>query len=577
MSMHSSETRGPAPSILRRALGLLVLLFLALAPAAAAPAELLVDDLRAGVGQPVSGGFTLVRGDEMPREGDVVLTWRTTFGVPLDAPALVPASKDVQSGASVISREDGTCEFTLRGPATAFFSDKEKEAKLKVATVSFTPSAGIVTRRAVGIVNARFEAGDAAFPVDGVEGSIAVALVTNVTSLFTLLCGTVAGIFMLSRVKAFEGFFKYFPPLIWMYFVPMFYTTFGITPDTSALYSPFMSRTLLPATLVLLLIGSDVRAIAQLGFKALAIMLIGTAGIVAGALVSFAIFHGALPEQAWKGIAALSGSWIGGSPNMTAVIESLKAPPSLIGPLVIVDTVCAYTWLGFLIAGSQFQKRIDAFNRADSRVIDEIAVRLKAEEAANSRMPKTADVAIMLAVAFVVSQVCLWLGKPVFAFFDVTLGMKKMGEVLNAFGWGILLITAAGLFLSTTRIRLLEYCGASGLGNVGLFLLLTTYGAQANLRAIMEVPVFFGVGIVWISVHVVVLLVGVRLMRVPIFLGATASMANIGGTASAPVVAASYNPAMAPVGLLMAILGGILGTPVALLVVGTACKAISGE
>lgn len=557
-----------------RAALLALLVFVATAVASravAAPPSIALSDMRAGAGQPVSATVTLDKGDGLPAEGEAVLAWRATFGTAVDAPTLAASSSAVRAGVSVVSREDGVVDFTLSGPAVEFAKGG------KIATISFDPKRSIVTRRTVAVEDARLVSGDAAIRLGAAAGTLAISLVTEATLLFALLSGTVAGIFALSRTRALAKFFEFFPPLIWMYFVPMFYTTFGITPDGSPLYSPFMSRIVLPAILVLLLIGSDVRALAQLGFKALAIMLIGTTGIVLGAIASFAIFHGALPEESWKGIAALSGSWIGGSPNMTAVIESLKTPPSLIGPLVIVDTVCAYSWLGFLIAGSQFQKRIDAFNRADSRVIDEIAARLSAEEAANSRMPRTADMAMMIAVAFVVSQLCLWLGKPVFDFFDVTLGMKKMGEVLSSFGWGILLITAAGLLLSTTKVRNLEFCGASALGNVGLFILLTTYGAQANLRAIMEVPVFFGVGVVWILVHVAVLLTGVRLMRVPVFLGATASMANIGGTASAPVVAAAYNPAMAPVGLLMAILGGVLGTPVALLVVATACRAISGE
>jgi len=544
---------------------------LLVAGAASAAPSIALSDLRAGAGQPVSSNVTFAANDWTPTEAQAVVAWRATFHTPVDAPTLAPASSAVQAGVSVVSREDGVVDFTLTGPA----ADIAKGGR--IATISFDPEKSIVTRRAVAIEDARLVSGETAERLDATAPTLSVALVVDPTMLFTVLCATIAGIYALARRPALRKFFDFFPPLIWMYFVPMFYTTFGITPDASPLYSPFMSRTVLPAILVLLLIGSDVRAIAQLGLKALAIMLIGTASIVLGAIVSFALFHNHLPEQSWKGIAALSGSWIGGSPNMTAVIESLKAPPSLIGPLVIVDTVCAYSWLGILIAGSQFQKRIDAFNRADSSVVDQIAARLKAEEAANSRMPKTADMAMMFAVAFVVSQACIWLGKPVFSFFDVTLGMKKMGEVLSAFGWGILLITAVGLILSTTKIRNLEYCGASALGNVGLFLLLTTYGAQANLRAIAEVPVFFAVGVTWILIHVAVLLAGVRLMRVPVFLGATASMANIGGTASAPVVAAAYNPAMAPVGLLMAILGGVLGTPVALVVVATICRSISGE
>lgn len=414
----------------------------------------------------------------------------------------------------------------------------------------------------------------------GESASYATSLITKPVTLFAFLAGVVAAIYWISAIPSLGWFFRYFPPLIWMYFVPMVTTTLGITPDSSTLYSPFMSQVLLPAVLVLLLIPSDVRSIAKLGPKAVIVMLIATAGIAVGAITSFWFFHtffpGSLPPDTWKGVAALSGSWIGGSPNMFAVLESVGTPANIIGPLVVVDTVLAYSWLGILIALSAYQHRIDKFHRADSRVIDEISMKLEAEQTANARAPKTADMAYMIGIAFVVSQVCLAFGGPIYNFVTEDLGFKALGEVINAYGWAILLITAAGLLLSTTRVRHLDYCGASSLGYVGLYLLLTTYGARANLQAVLEVPMFFALGGLWLLIHIAFLYVGMRLTRAPLFLAATSSMANIGGTASAPVVAASYNPSMAPVGLLMAILGSVLGTPVALFIIATTCRAIAG-
>lgn len=400
-------------------------------------------------------------------------------------------------------------------------------------------------------------------------------LITEPAHLLAFLAGIVGLVFWLSTLRPFQTFFRYLPPLIWMYFLPMIATTMGITPDDSPLYSPVMSRILLPAVLVLLLIPSDIRGIAKLGPKAVLMMVAGTFGIVLGATVSFWIFKDKLPEESWKAVAALSGSWIGGSPNMTAVIESLDMPKTLVAPIVIVDTVLAYSWLGLLIALSAYQRQIDKHHKADARVIDELAAHLEAEQATQSRAPRTGDIAMMVGLALVVSQICIWLGGPINLFFTKVLGFKQFGEVINAFGWGILLITAVGLALSTTPVRRLDFCGASAVGNVGLYLLLTSYGARANLNAILEAPMFVAMGAVWIAIHVAVLYAATRLLKAPIFLAATASMANIGGTASAPVVAAAYHPSMAPVGLLMAILGGVLGTPLALFVVAATCKAIS--
>jgi len=149
--------------------------------------------------------------------------------------------------------------------------------------------------------------------------------------------------------------------------------------------------------------------------------------------------------------------------------------------------------------------------------------------------------------------------------------------VLSGFGWGILLITAVCVVMSLTPLRNIDDAGATPIGYAGLYLLLTTFGARADLRNISADDAWlFALGGIWIVTHVVILFIGLRLLRAPLFLGATASMANIGGTASAPVVAAAFHPSLAPVGLVMAILGSVLGTPVALLIIGKLCASISG-
>ncbi|MCC5877343.1 MAG: DUF819 family protein, partial [Candidatus Sumerlaeia bacterium] len=361
---------------------------------------------------------------------------------------------------------------------------------------------------------------------------------------------------------------------------PMTMTTIGITPDSSPLYSPFNLTVLLPAVLVLLLIPSDLRGLARLGGKALLMMAFATTGIVVGAILSFALFNtmfgDSLPEDTWKGVTSLSGSWIGGSANMMAVVGSIQTPPSILGPMIVVDTALAYSWLGILIALSVYQKRVDAYHKADSSAIEEMAAKLTREKEQKAQAPSVADIAIMIALAFVVSQLCLFLAQPLYHFLHEVLQLTAITSVVNAYGWGILLLTVVGLLLSLTPARQLEFRGASSIGYVGLYLLLTGFGAQANFRAILEVPLYFGIGAVMIGTHICFLYIGLRLLRAPMVLAAASSMANIGGTASAPVVAASFNQSLAPLGLVMAILGSTLGTPLALLVVATTTRALSG-
>ncbi len=538
------------------------------------PPTLSVENIRGGIGDHVTFPVVAFHLPENTRAIEWVLDLRlrgveqSTIRMGPDAP--------VNTTVTVEPVEPGTPVFRYRveAPAGATLDDGD------IALVTFKAPKRVVYRKIFKIPQANATLLDGtAVPLEPTTETIAISLISDPVVLFAFLSGVVAMIFWLGQQPYLKKFFHYFPPLIWTYFVPMVCTTVGITPDSSSLYG-FMSRVMLPVILVLLLIPSDVKRLVQLGPKAFFMMLTGTLGIVLGAIGSFALFATILPShlpaEAWKGIAALSGSWIGGSTNMVAVLESVSAPPTIVGPLVVVDTVLAYSWLGLLIALSAYQDRIDRRHKADSSVVDEISSHLQAEHEAHARDPKVVDIALMFGVGFVVSQVCLWLGNPIDQLVAQKLQWHALSAVINAFGWGILLITAASLLLSFTRLRRLDYCGASSIGYVGLYMLLTTYGARANLTAVLEVPIFFGIGFVWLVVHIVILYTGMRLMRAPLFLGATSSMANIGGTASAPVVAAAYNQSMAPIGLLMAILGGVIGTPVALFIVATACRAIRG-
>lgn len=402
-------------------------------------------------------------------------------------------------------------------------------------------------------------------------------------ALAAFLSGVVAVIFGLARWKPLQPMFRYCPPLIWTYFIPMLCSTLGIIPSESEFYTPFMGQIVLPVILVLLLVPTDTRAILRLGPKAVGMMLVGTVGIVAGAALSFGLLHDKFPPGTWKGVAALAGSWIGGSPNMTAVAESVGTDATLLGKLIVVDTVCAYTWLGVLVALTSIQEKVNRVTRADNSIVRDLATRLSQRQAERARPIALLDFALMIGLGLVISQMCLWFGGGIGGWVEqqeATAGFWatiRLSEVLSGFGWGILLITGVSVVLSLTPLRDIDDAGATPVGYFGLYLLLTTFGARADLRNIRpEDGWLFALGAIWITTHVVILMIGLRLLRAPLFLGATGSMANIGGTASAPVVAAAFHPSLAPVGLVMAILGSVIGTPVALLVIGKMCAAMSG-
>jgi uncharacterized membrane protein len=373
-----------------------------------------------------------------------------------------------------------------------------------------------------------------------------------IAALFSAILGFV---FWLDSFDALESVFKYLPPVIWAYFVPMLLTTFGVTPAESPVYE-WMSTYLLPFSLFLLMITVDLNAILRLGPMALFMLGAGTLGIVVGGPIAFGLFMPFFEDpEAWKGFAALSGSWIGGTANMVAMKQSVGTPDSTLGPLLVVDVVAGYGWMGVLIFLSAYQDRFDDWMEADTTTMDNLNEQM--ENAEETRRPVTlADFSVMIGIALAAT-----VGAEALAGYLPELGDPT---IITAGTWAILIVVTAGLLLSFTPLQAMEDAGASRLGYFALYLLLTSIGAKADLAAVLDVPLYLLAGIVWIAIHIAFLLAAARMVRAPLFFVATGSMANVGGAASAPIVAGVYLPAMAPVGLLMGVAGYILGIYAAL-------------
>lgn len=369
------------------------------------------------------------------------------------------------------------------------------------------------------------------------------------------LAGVVALVQRLSRWPRLAFVFDRLPAVFWVYFLPMLSTSAGLTPAESPVY-PALARYLLPCCLALMLLSADLPAIARLGRTALLVMAAGAVGTATGAVVAFEVFRSWLPAEGWKAMAALTATWIGGSANLVAVATTLQLSPELQGVMILVDTLVGYSWMGLLIALAGRQERFDAWNRADRRLVDEIGTHLQKLRAETAHPISVGDASQMVGLALGLTAVCLWAGAQ----------LPPVGRVLNAFSWSVVLVTTISLLLSTTRLARLEGAGASALGYTGFYLLLAGIGAQADLRQIATWPQFVLIGLVVIAVHGAFLFAAIRLLRAPLFFFGSASQACVGGYSSAPVVAAIYHPAMAPVGLLLAVVGNVAGTYVGLLV-----------
>lgn len=374
-------------------------------------------------------------------------------------------------------------------------------------------------------------------------------------AVLAVLVAVLAGLFSLNTTAAGTRVFKVVPLLVFAYFVPTALSNTGIIPVASdfTLYA-FVKTWLLPASLVLLVLSVDVPAIIGLGRSAVALFLAATISIVIGGPLALWILGGLIPaemgDQAWKGLAALCGSWIGGGANFTAIGESVGATDSTLSLMVVIDVAVANVWMAFLLGFAGREKAMDEKLGADRTAIDRVRKKIEAFQAEVSRPTNLPDLLSMLALAFGATALSRWLAPQL-----------PQSDIVSEFTWVIILVTTIAMGLSFTRLRRLEGAGASRVGSVFLYLLVATIGAKAEFRKVFE-PENVGllaVGALWMCFHIVILLSVRRLLRAPIFFAAVGSQANVGGAASAPIVASAFHPALAPVGVMLAVAGYVLG------------------
>lgn len=374
-------------------------------------------------------------------------------------------------------------------------------------------------------------------------------LIQEPMAVFGYLAAVFAGIFWISEFPSLQKVFRITPAVIYCYFVPTLSTTVGIIPMASPVYD-WMTRYLLPVALLLLMITVDMKSILKLGRTALIMVTAGSIGIMIGAQIAYLAFARWLPPEGWKGLAALTGSWIGGTANMVAIAESVGTPDAIMGPIIVVDTVVGYGWMGVLLFLSAWQVVFDRRLQADTTSLAETN-KLLADLDTHRKPTQLRDIAIILGVGFAGAVLAVQLGAALPALGNPT--------IISHTTWAVLIVVTGGLLLSFTPVRNLEEVGASKVGYAALYLLLTAIGAQGNLMEVLSAPAFFFAGVLVITIHVAVMLVVAWIIKAPFFFVATGSVANIGGAGTAPIVASVYHPAMAPVGLLMAVAGYILG------------------
>ena len=383
-------------------------------------------------------------------------------------------------------------------------------------------------------------------------------MIQDPMAVLTVLLGVLAGLFFMASLPIGTRFFKFVPLLVFAYFVPTALSNTGVIPLASPAYD-MIKTWLLPASLLLLTMSIDLPAILKLGAKALTLFLAGTATIVLGGPLAYYYFGSfASPEmgdQTWKGLAALSGSWIGGGANFVAIGESVGATESTMGMMVVVDVALANVWMAFLLFCAGHAKRLDAAVGADRSSLEELRRKVEAFQKEVTRSTTLPELLGILFLAFGGTAIASWIAPQ----------LPDAGNILGPFAWTVILVTAMGVTISFTPLRNLEGAGASKIGSMFLYLLVASIGAKAEFAKILDVPGLMVIGAVWIVIHAFTLVLLRFVLRAPVFYMAVGSQANIGGAASAPVVASAFHPSLAPVGALMGVGGYVLGTYAGLL------------
>lgn len=394
------------------------------------------------------------------------------------------------------------------------------------------------------------------------------ALITDDAAVLGLLAVTLGAVFWTaSRESGFwSRFYNYVPAILMCYLVPAIYNSIGLIDGGASNLYPMARDYLLPASLVLFCIAMDIGAILRLGPKAVIMFLTGTVGVMLGAVVAFAamgvIHPSTVAGETWRGMTTIAGSWIGGGANQAAMKEVFAVDANLFGQFVAVDVIVAYFWMAILLYLAPRAKAFDRWTGADTSAIEDLKQRIADYQAEHARIPSMSDLMMIFAVGIGLTGLAHLLTGPLVAWIQSLPASWRLQDYSldSRFFWLVVLTTTFGVILSFTRARRLEGAGASNVGSVFLYILIATIGMQMDLKTLVDRPMLLLLGVIWISVHAALMLGMAKLIRAPLFFMAVGSQANIGGAASAPVVASAFHPSLAPVGVLLAVMGYALGT-----------------
>jgi len=395
-------------------------------------------------------------------------------------------------------------------------------------------------------------------------------LIKNDAIVFGILMGILSLVFVTSNSNHphWKKFYKYFPALLLCYFIPSVFNSLGIISGKDSNLYFVASRYLLPASLVLLTISVDLPAIKRLGSKAVIMFFTGTVGIVLGGPLSILLASmiapdlvgGQGPEAVWRGFATVAGSWIGGGANQAAMKEIFDVGDSLFSAMIAIDVIVANIWMALLLYGTGIDDKINKWFDADVSSIDDLKLRMEQYKEQIMRIPETNDTMRVLAIGFGITGIAHLGADTIAPAIKNAAPELARFSLTSGFFWLIVISTTFAILLSFTKLRELEGVGASRIGSIFIYILVATIGMKMDILSIFDNPSLFIIGLIWMTIHAILLIIVAKIIKAPFFFLAVGSKANVGGAASAPILASAFHPSLAPVGVLLAVMGYAIGT-----------------
>lgn len=394
------------------------------------------------------------------------------------------------------------------------------------------------------------------------------ALITNDAIVLGLLFAVLGLIFYSEKLPFFKKFYSIVPSLLLCYFIPGLLNTFGIIDGGSSQLYFVASRYLLPAILILLTVSVDLSEILKLGPKALIMFFTGTFGIVLGGPIAVLaagwffpdLVEGIGPDRFWRGLTTVAGTWIGGGANQASMKEIFQVDGPLFSLMVVVDILVANLWMAILLIMAGRVDKIDRWVGADTTALDHLKKKMQDYQHKNEKIPSTHHLMMIASFSFTLMGLSHLVADTVAPFFQENFPSMAKFSLTSSFFWLVITATTIGLVFSFTPVRKIEHVGASKVGTVLLYVLIATIGMHMNVLEILKHPELFFIGLIWMSFHALLILSVGKLIKAPLFYMAVGSQANVGGAASAPVVASCFHPSLAPVGVLLAVFGYVVGT-----------------